>query len=183
MTPAVNPSVGRLHLDRQPESLRVVGLAWMRQARCGRFDDDYADTLFHPTRSGTVPQSPRRHREAARTCLLCPVRAECLAHALYLETIQYELSGVWAGTSQAEREATAHSDLCRSRDRHAERAERYVVLGLTEREARAWEDRDRRLPAEIPCAACVPREDRMRTLDAVARSKAAQSLAPWEAVA
>lgn len=137
MTPAAKPSTGRLHLDRQPESLRVVGLAWMRLARCARFDDDYADVLFHPTISGTAAVSERRSREAARTCLLCPVRAQCLAHALHLETIQYELMGTWAGTTQVEREATKHDS----------------------------------------------REDRMRTLDAVARAKAAQALAPWEAIA
>jgi hypothetical protein len=66
---------------------------------CAEYDIDYSDALFFREQSSTG--TGRRHmREAVRTCLLCPVRPECLQRALAYEP---EVVGIWAATTEPER--------------------------------------------------------------------------------
>lgn len=58
----------------------------------GRCRTEHADDLF---------VTGARQREARRFCLPCPVRAECLAHALD-QRVEW---GVWGGATERERRA------------------------------------------------------------------------------
>ena len=62
---------------------------WRRAARCRTVD---AEGLFVPG---------ARQREAKLFCRACPVRTECLAHALD-QRIEF---GVWGGMTERERRA------------------------------------------------------------------------------
>ncbi|WP_373304531.1 WhiB family transcriptional regulator [Streptomyces xanthochromogenes] len=67
----------------------VVVLAWSERAMCGQGD---ADALF--------AEGTRQH-DATALCTKCPVRTECLAHALD-QRIEF---GVWGGMTERERRA------------------------------------------------------------------------------
>ncbi|CAM5276788.1 hypothetical protein SXANM310S_03038 [Streptomyces xanthochromogenes] len=67
----------------------VVVLAWSERAMCGQGD---ADALF--------AEGTRQH-DATALCMKCPVRTECLAHALD-QRIEF---GVWGGMTERERRA------------------------------------------------------------------------------
>ncbi|MGW8724727.1 WhiB family transcriptional regulator [Streptomyces sp. NPDC055808] len=64
-------------------------LAWSERAACGQGD---ADALF--------AEGSRQH-DATALCTRCPVRTECLAHALD-QRIEF---GVWGGMTERERRA------------------------------------------------------------------------------
>ncbi|MFE9534607.1 WhiB family transcriptional regulator [Streptomyces sp. NPDC006691] len=64
-------------------------LAWSERAACGQGD---ADALF--------AEGTRQH-DATALCTKCPVRTECLAHALD-QRIEF---GVWGGMTERERRA------------------------------------------------------------------------------
>jgi WhiB family redox-sensing transcriptional regulator len=66
---------------------------WRAAARCRTAD---AEGLF---------VTGARQREARAFCRTCPVRTECLAHALD-ERIEF---GVWGGTTERERRALLRS--------------------------------------------------------------------------
>lgn len=72
----------------------VIGWAprprWFDEAACRGIDPG----LFHPARGDYAVE-----RQARQVCAGCPVRAECLAHALTF----HELYGIWGGTSARER--------------------------------------------------------------------------------
>jgi WhiB family transcriptional regulator, redox-sensing transcriptional regulator len=68
---------------------RVGGQRWRAAAACRGEDPE----LFLPARG-------RPHDEAMRYCTRCPVRCECLQHAL--ETGQRAV-GVWGGTTGRQR--------------------------------------------------------------------------------
>jgi len=57
---------------------------------------------FFPDSTHLVPGS-KKIRRARRTCALCPVRRPCLEVA-----VTEGLEGVWAGTTDEDREAVAH---------------------------------------------------------------------------
>lgn len=60
---------------------------------------DHAICTDHPDRSIFFPERGQSTAEAKAVCRTCPVRAECLEHAVtYPEKI-----GVWGGTSERER--------------------------------------------------------------------------------
>lgn len=64
--------------------------AWMEQGACLDVDPE----LFHP-----ASQLPEAAEPAKRICGRCPVKSDCLAHAM--ETGQGE--GVWGGLDDRER--------------------------------------------------------------------------------
>lgn len=65
----------------------VMPEAWMASARCAETDPE----VFFQEQGG-------KPNAAKRICKACPVRAECLQHALAGEE-----SGVWGGTTALER--------------------------------------------------------------------------------
>lgn len=73
-------------------SLAPVGdpPAWISQAACKGHDPE----LFYPDKGGC-------HRKAKLLCQSCPVRQECLLHAL----ANHEPCGVWGGKTPDERAA------------------------------------------------------------------------------
>lgn len=66
---------------------------WTEQALCAQTDPE----SFFPEKGGST-------REAKKVCTSCPVRAECLDHALEHE----ERFGIWGGLSERERRALKH---------------------------------------------------------------------------
>ncbi|MEX2549141.1 MAG: WhiB family transcriptional regulator [Nitriliruptoraceae bacterium] len=62
--------------------------AWMLEAKCLDADPE----AFFPEKGGST-------REAKRICAACPVRSECLDHALSSD----ERFGIWGGLSERER--------------------------------------------------------------------------------
>jgi WhiB family transcriptional regulator, redox-sensing transcriptional regulator len=73
--------------------------SWQDQAACRDADPE----LFFSTDDGS-------RREALTLCAPCPVRTECLEHAL----AHREAYGIWGGTDEQERKR-----LVRRRRRHA----------------------------------------------------------------
>jgi WhiB family transcriptional regulator, redox-sensing transcriptional regulator len=75
-----------------PASLTLSDLAlpdtWQEQAACRDAD---ADLFFAADEA--------RRREALTLCAACPVRVECLEHAI----VHRETYGVWGGTDEHER--------------------------------------------------------------------------------
>jgi WhiB family redox-sensing transcriptional regulator len=71
-------------------------LNWQRSARCrGALGRD-----FYPPFGGDVKRDRRARELRAKTvCELCPVRAECLDHAIRVG----ERYGVWGGLTSDER--------------------------------------------------------------------------------
>jgi len=65
---------------------------WRDQAVCRQTDPE----IFFPAKGESV-------RAAKRVCQQCPVRSECLEHAIE----RRESDGVWGGTSPRERRAIA----------------------------------------------------------------------------
>lgn len=74
---------------RAPDTLEPAH-GWRADALCARTDPN----LFHPE-PGTSAEP------AKKVCTACPVRAECLTHALD----HPELDGVWGGMTIKERRA------------------------------------------------------------------------------
>lgn len=64
------------------------GREWMLRAKCLDADPE----AFFPEKGGST-------REAKRICAACPVREDCLDHAL----LQEERFGIWGGYSERER--------------------------------------------------------------------------------
>ncbi|NUS44586.1 MAG: WhiB family transcriptional regulator [Mycobacteriaceae bacterium] len=75
------------------EALTSTTDAWRRAAICAQTDPE----IFFPELGGSV-------REAKRLCARCPVRRDCLAHALQ----NREHHGVWGGLSDNERRQLVH---------------------------------------------------------------------------
>ena len=68
--------------------IQIETLPWASEAKCLQADPD----TFFPEKGGST-------REAKRICADCPVRSECLEHALE----QDEKFGIWGGLSERER--------------------------------------------------------------------------------
>ena len=77
----------------------LLGLAgstgWWFEGVCAQTDPE----VFFPEKGGSV-------REAKAVCARCPVRAQCLAHAL----AHGERYGVWGGLSEPERRRLKQAD-------------------------------------------------------------------------
>jgi len=100
---------------------------------------------FHPeegSRNGKLPPIARR---ALALCATCPVMDECLAHCLLTERFEFSiradgeepeevahwLSGIWGGTTEADRKATRHmAPEDRIRELRARSRTRALQLGL-----------------------------------------------------
>jgi WhiB family redox-sensing transcriptional regulator len=63
-------------------------LSWQERALCAQTDPE----AFFPEKGGST-------REAKKVCMVCEVRAECLAYALEHD----ERFGIWGGMSERER--------------------------------------------------------------------------------
>ena len=69
--------------------------AWQLHALCRGMPP----TVFYPPEDERGPRRRRRQHRAKRICRHCPVKNECLEHALTWP----ELDGVWGETTPAER--------------------------------------------------------------------------------
>ena len=72
---------------------------WQVAARCRGRDD----LFFHP-HGERAPTRSDRESAAKQVCATCPVRRECLDHAL----VSGEPYGVWGGMTETERETLLH---------------------------------------------------------------------------
>lgn len=83
-------------VNERPRRTRLVEgpivLDWSERAACRGSDPD----VFYPSDGAKVVES-----RAKKVCARCPVRAECLEHALRTE----EPYGVWGGLNEVERRA------------------------------------------------------------------------------
>ena len=66
----------------------TVNYNWQEAAECAKMDLN----LFYPS------HGYKYAKEAVRACSICPVKEECLQHAL-----KYEEYGYWAGTTPSQR--------------------------------------------------------------------------------
>ena len=83
----------------QPPGAQLWRWDWQMAARCrGR-----TDLFFHP-HGEREPVRGQREAAAKQVCASCPVRRECLDHAL----TSGEPYGVWGGLSESEREELLH---------------------------------------------------------------------------
>jgi len=79
----------------------VGGWSWLAEAACRGLP---VEMFVGP--DGETPTGRReRELEAVAICAECPVRAQCLAHAM----TQPELFGVWGGTTEGDRAAARRS--------------------------------------------------------------------------
>jgi WhiB family transcriptional regulator, redox-sensing transcriptional regulator len=83
--------------------LTEVGVAaplgdWAAKAMC-RIDNDVDPAIFDTDPLRSKKNMAIRDAEAKAVCARCPVRAACLAHALFYE----EPDSVWGGLNPAER--------------------------------------------------------------------------------
>ena len=83
----------------QPPGAQLWRWDWQMAARCRGRDD----LFFHP-HGEREPVRGQREAAAKEVCASCPVRRECLDHAL----TSGEPYGVWGGRSEAEREELLH---------------------------------------------------------------------------
>ncbi|MFD4741978.1 WhiB family transcriptional regulator [Streptomyces virginiae] len=68
---------------------------WQEEAACRALG---TDRFFHPA-GERGEERTAREQEAKEVCALCPVRTECLSHALRVQ----EPYGVWGGLTEDER--------------------------------------------------------------------------------
>jgi WhiB family redox-sensing transcriptional regulator len=68
---------------------------WFDHAACRGTDV----ALFHPERGDTGVEA-----QARKVCATCPVRDQCLTHAV----THHEIHGIWGGTSARERRRLRH---------------------------------------------------------------------------
>ncbi len=88
-----------------PRELRAD---WRKAAECLHYDPE----LFHPlSERGAVAEA--QIAEAKAVCAVCPVRVECLAHALGINEAKrgYPVQGIWGGTSESERRGLTRRDV------------------------------------------------------------------------
>ncbi|MCE7081721.1 WhiB family transcriptional regulator [Streptomyces sp. ST2-7A] len=117
--------------DAPATDLRGIGdTSWQARAGCRGMDPGDADALFFP-----LPRDHEAIAEAKELCDPCPVRRECLNHAL--ENGLRE--GTWGGLTEAERrpwhEGLSHRldhsrviAFFKGRDVHLSETERRVVI-------------------------------------------------------
>lgn len=78
-----------------------VDLSWYDQAECSGQDEEKGAPVFFPTYRGSYPRGEWPVDQRAKAlCAVCPVREECLEHAL----TKPERWGVWGGLNENERE-------------------------------------------------------------------------------
>jgi WhiB family redox-sensing transcriptional regulator len=80
----------------RPPGAQTWRWEWQVLARCRGRDD----LFFHP-HGERDPERSEREAAAKQVCAGCPVKRECLDHAL----ASVEPYGVWGGLSEGEREA------------------------------------------------------------------------------
>lgn len=109
---------------------------WQLRAACRGMD---VSAFFHPTGERGA-RWRRREERAKRVCAGCPVRAECLEHALMAE----EPFGLWGGMGENDRWALVRQRRdARRRSRLAVPAESFVADAMTSRPTDQHPDGDR----------------------------------------
>jgi len=89
----------------------MAGMSWEDDARCLQYDPE----VFFATRA-------RAERRAKSICHRCPVKSECLAHAL-ASRVEF---GVWGGMNWKERRA-----MLKQSPRSTDWERRLTLAGLT----------------------------------------------------
>jgi WhiB family redox-sensing transcriptional regulator len=77
------------------ERAQVPPWGWQKQAACRGLDLD----LFFGHEGERAAERDSREKEAKQVCASCPVRKQCLDHALAAP----ERSGIWGGLNEVER--------------------------------------------------------------------------------
>jgi len=95
----------------------TIDFTWQNQANCRGMDTK----LFFPTQGESI------HSSLVEACESCPVREQCLNHALH-----WEHYGYWAGTTEKERKR-----LRKTLKIASHRPESVWVKGTQEEKARA----------------------------------------------
>jgi WhiB family transcriptional regulator, redox-sensing transcriptional regulator len=115
---------------------------WQFRGECGNHDPE----IFFP-----FPGDREANNRAVAICFTCPVRSQCREHALAAP----ELSGVWGGMTELERDVTATA---------RRRAHNYVPPGQVEHGTAAGYTWHRRYdpPACSDCAAAELQRGRDR---------------------
>lgn len=71
----------------------VSSLQWMNEARCAEIGD-----------APFFPEHGEDYRQAVAVCNSCPVKAECLEHAIRLEQSgAWNVTGIWGGLTAKQR--------------------------------------------------------------------------------
>lgn len=71
----------------------VSSLQWMNEARCAEIGD-----------APFFPEHGEDYRQAVAVCNSCPVKAECLEHAIRLEQSgAWNVTGIWGGLTAQQR--------------------------------------------------------------------------------
>lgn len=81
--------------------------SWQLQAKCRGMPD----TIFYPPEHERGPRRRRREHRAKLICHECPVRTDCLVHAL----VWPEAHGIWGETTPGERMTMLDSKSLRNR--------------------------------------------------------------------
>ncbi|MCC6339485.1 MAG: WhiB family transcriptional regulator [Acidimicrobiia bacterium] len=79
-------------------SVRTLDERWQVRAACR---GPASALFFPPSVSERRDEREQREARAKAICATCPVRGECLEHALRVR----ELHGIWGGMNEAERRA------------------------------------------------------------------------------
>lgn len=88
-----------IRVTREPSPLEALAdlapPAWVAEALCGEVGGD----LWFPDKDGSGDSGQSHASGAKATCLACPVRVECLQHAIETN----EPHGIWGGLTPNER--------------------------------------------------------------------------------
>ena len=88
---------------RRYRELERLEAGWREQAACASRTVPPLRYFFPDTSKGLAPGS-KKIRRARRVCAKCPVRQQCLE---FVVDEGIRLTGIWAGTTDEQREATA----------------------------------------------------------------------------
>jgi WhiB family transcriptional regulator, redox-sensing transcriptional regulator len=82
--------------NTNPQVTRELTDAWLERAACR---GDEVDAFYPPLRPESRAERAEREEAAKEICRSCPVRVECLDHAMRHD----ERYGIWGGLTDVER--------------------------------------------------------------------------------